>query len=841
MQNIQSRLQDKIWLYGMILLVISLSVFGISLLFTINSDTCFALFAGHFAMTALYFFVLLFSGRLRKGRNGLQPVFIWLLLFLVSAYSLNRVVSVFDSSTNWFAVVLVLMGTNYLLFGFFNDMPAWLRYVICFVLGASLIVFLYLALCLLPLYGVSLAAFFLLGISLHSFVPLLFLLYTIKLIRRTGRQGRLYSIICWWGAGIVISAIAVYTITWHSEVAAINRYYKQEDRKTGGLPAWIKVAQQIKPGVLTEKILKLGIVYKRYNPGGNWFWAMPSRNFDEQVKHDPLVVIGSFFSGELMVPEEDRIKMLGVIYDARHQAEERLWQGEHLQTVSVNTTVQVWPQLYLSYTQLNMIVANEAPIRNWSSRQEEAIYTFRLPEGGVVSSLSLWINGKEEKGILTSKGRADSAYKTIVGVQARDPSVVHWQEGNRVTVRVFPVEAGKERRFQIGVTAPLQNNGQQLVYQPFYFDGPSATQAQSVTNVRFEQAPEDCELPGAFSRQDDKHYIHRGSYNTDWQFAFNKHKPQHDAFSFDGQQYRLYEYIPQRTHMDCKQVYLDVNRQWTLTEWEKVLALLPQKQAFVAGEDNQMIPVNPTNQQELFQQLQRRQFSLFPFHKISHPERAMVISKSSDIAPLLKDLQGTEFARELTTGVTAMPRVRLFNMSNVLNPYLQSLKQAGRFCYEQGDLVLLQQLLAASHFAGSMENEQQVVLHNAGLMIVREDSTTAASPVAAPDHLMRLFTYNSILQQAGVGLLTGKELSDTLVAAAEKAHVVTPVSSLIVLEKQKDYDDFDIKASKNSLENAAIHSKGAVPEPHEWALIILVIVALIWVSCRQRLFVNGRV
>jgi hypothetical protein len=60
-----------------------------------------------------------------------------------------------------------------------------------------------------------------------------------------------------------------------------------------------------------------------------------------------------------------------------------------------------------------------------------------------------------------------------------------------------------------------------------------------------------------------------------------------------------------------------------------------------------------------------------------------------------------------------------------------------------------------------------------------------------------------------------------LVKQAELAHIVSPVSSLIVLETQKDYDRFNIKDSKESLQNASHKKSGAVPEPHEWALIVL--------------------
>ena len=80
-----------------------------------------------------------------------------------------------------------------------------------------------------------------------------------------------------------------------------------------------------------------------------------------------------------------------------------------------------------------------------------------LPEGATVSSLSLWIGNHEAKGVFTSRHKADSAYREIVGYQHRDPSVVHWQEGNKVVVRVFPIDPNTPRRFKIGITAPLES------------------------------------------------------------------------------------------------------------------------------------------------------------------------------------------------------------------------------------------------------------------------------------------------------------------------------------------------------------------------------------------------
>ena len=93
------------------------------------------------------------------------------------------------------------------------------------------------------------------------------------------------------------------------------------------------------------------------------------------------------------------------MYDMRHQAQERLWSGDHLHTSFVNTEIKLWPKCNMAYTEKTLTVSNDELSSGWN-RQEEAIYTFYLPEGAVVTSLSLWVNGKEEKGILTTKANS---------------------------------------------------------------------------------------------------------------------------------------------------------------------------------------------------------------------------------------------------------------------------------------------------------------------------------------------------------------------------------------------------------------------------------------------------
>ena len=101
---------------------------------------------------------------------------------------------------------------------------------------------------------------------------------------------------------------------------------------------------------------------------------------------------------------------------------------------------------------------------------------------------------------------------------------------------------------------------------------------------------------------------------------------------------------------------------------------------------------------------------------------------------------------------------------------------------------------------------------------------------------MRLFAYNQIMQKLGSSGLTKAYTDSTLVDEAHEAYVVSPVSSLVVLEKQADYDRFNIKDNGKSLKNASLKNNGAVPEPGEWAMIIIIAAVFVLFMFKWKLF-----
>jgi Vault protein inter-alpha-trypsin. len=581
---------------------------------------------------------------------------------------------------------------------------------------------------------------------------------------------------------------------------------------------------------MTEKILKSGIVYSI--PERTWenlLWRMPDMNFGEEKKHDPLVMCAALFNGSLEIEERDRIQILKSIFRSRHQAEERLWSGDDLFTEKVNSLVKVWPDCNIAYTEKTIIVSNKADKR-FRFGQQEAIYTFYLPEGGVVTSLSLWVNDKEEKAILTTKEKADAAYKTIVGVEQRDPSVVHWQEGNRVTLRVFPVLSGESRKFKIGITAPLERAKGKLVYENIYFDGPDKSKAKESIDVDFEQPAEGFQLPVTFVSKSSQSYSKQGSYEPFWNLVFPDKGLMDCSFSFDGSTYSLKSYHKKLMPVTIEDIYLDVNRSWTRAEFDKVIEKTGNKNIYMYDKD--VVKVTRENKDQLFEELNKNEFSLFPLYKLKDPRVSLLITKGSTNSCNIDDLERTSFMDQTKKFLAGNQKIKLFNIGEDLSPYLKSLKEYRIFHYDYGDPEILSHILSENLFVEDIENDDRVIIHKTDMVIEKSGGSFSS---AGPDHIMRLFAYNHIMQKIGTGLIMNRPIEDELVAEARKAYVVSPVSSLVVLETEKDYKRFDITDSENSLKNASLNSKGAVPEPHEWILIIIGVLLIVYIKFQPKL------
>ena len=94
--------------------------------------------------------------------------------------------------------------------------------------------------------------------------------------------------------------------------------------------------------------------------------------------------------------------------------------------------------------------------KNVSRQQREARAQIALPPGGVVSRLTLWVNGEEREAAFGGRSQTRQAYQKVAVQQRRDPVLVTTCGPDRVLMQCFPVPPnGGTMKVRLGITAPL--------------------------------------------------------------------------------------------------------------------------------------------------------------------------------------------------------------------------------------------------------------------------------------------------------------------------------------------------------------------------------------------------
>jgi hypothetical protein len=121
--------------------------------------------------------------------------------------------------------------------------------------------------------------------------------------------------------------------------------------------------------------------------------------------------------------------------------------------------------LGLHASRLDAVVEPDAAVGYWewtlefknsSGQAREARAQILLPPGGVVSRLTLWVNGEEREAAFAGRAQTRQAYQEVAIRQRRDPVLVTTAGPDRVLMQCFPVPAdGGLMRVRLGITAPL--------------------------------------------------------------------------------------------------------------------------------------------------------------------------------------------------------------------------------------------------------------------------------------------------------------------------------------------------------------------------------------------------
>lgn len=138
------------------------------------------------------------------------------------------------------------------------------------------------------------------------------------------------------------------------------------------------------------------------------------------------------------------------------------------------------PDAAVSYSEWTMV------FDNLSGVQREARAQVALPPGGVISRLTLWVNGEEREAAFAGRGKVREAYQQVAVVQQRDPVLVTTCGVDRILVQCFPVPPGSQMKIRFGITAPLllEDEKQAVLCLPHIVERNFGVASQSAHDIR---------------------------------------------------------------------------------------------------------------------------------------------------------------------------------------------------------------------------------------------------------------------------------------------------------------------------------------------------------------------
>jgi len=748
---------------------------------------------------------------LRKREKYIHLLPFLFLNWLIGCFCLNTSISIFEDLPVWiYMTTLIFCITNFFIYKELKENYTTLA--LFFINGVSYTVILYYTLYLLPIIPFSIIGIILLGIGFYGLAPLIISFIHLISITKSFQENKTYFNSFALGFLTVVIALVTFVIRLNIESEKItqNETITSFDYNDD-LPNYIKISQNLEPNFFNEILLKKDIVYK----GPEEFFSFRGLNsfgtkqFNERKIHNPFITIAYIFCKDLNLDNDDRISILKSNFDKRLETEEQLWSGEDLFTKNIKEDVKLFPESRLAYTEITMNIA----CKKDSWQDKEAIYSFQLPEGSVATSLSLWVNGIERKGVLTTKEKAQTAYKQIVGVEYRDPSLMQWKEGNKVVVRVFPVRYKTPRTFKCGFTTPLRVEDNEMKYESISIKGPNISNAATVSRIQIKgnakvQTSKDFDLKN-------NTYINESTGLDSWQAVVPLSKTLHqNSFLWKDKIYEVKDIQKTIVPFTASEIILDLNSNWIISEIESLLDLKGKQ--FYVYIDKEKREINKENYRDLQYELKDLHYSLLPLYKIT--KNSLIVTKCGTFSANFEELEESNYLKKIRTE-TKQQNLKVINISAEINPFWQTAKEQKYVEYYQTTLSNSLKMIKENHFITFKEAENLVNIESAQIAI-QENSKDSISKSSGSNHIYRMYAFGKVLEEQ-VKIQGDALAANKYVTLAKDANIVTPISSLIVLETDEDYKNNGIEKNVDTLGNASINNDGAVPEPHEWALIFI--------------------
>jgi hypothetical protein len=486
--------------------------------------------------------------------------------------------------------------------------------------------------------------------------------------------------------------------------------------------------------------------------------------------------------------------------------------------------------------------------RNASALMREARAQIALPPGGVVSRATLWVNGEEREAAFASREAARKAYENVVR-RMQDPLLVTTRGGDRVLAQAFPIPPnGGTIKIRLGITAPVELSSTRAggVVLPAIVDR-NFTIGDSAPHAVWIESRQALSLSGGPLAADS---MPGGSYRVSGSLsdaALSGRRMKIEVARDPAATTRLARLgdnasIRQEVRPsvagkpNALMILVDASLRMSghveglISALDKIPQGLPT--GVVIGSDQPVtVPIAPWNASHKAEAI-----------RVLRATRFVGGADNTDgIVTALKDLeritegqilwvhapQPVAFAasqprlEQATARLSRLAPVMLYEVeagpNQLLNdaPWSWSARTLPRLSDVEGDV--------GRYFELSLGDGARPEIVRTELIEPKTDLPRGS------DHIARLWAKDTILVEA-LRKPSGDRSEVVKLAAAYQ--LVTPVSGAVVLETARQYQEAGLKP-------VASGTVPTVPEPHEWALLLIALLSLTWIA-RQRMRVENQ-
>ena len=482
--------------------------------------------------------------------------------------------------------------------------------------------------------------------------------------------------------------------------------------------------------------------------------------------------------------------------------------------------------------------------RNTSLIDREVRLQLALPPGGVVSRATLWVNGEEKEGAYGGRGEVRAAYQKVAVQQRRDPLLVTTRGAGRVLAQAFPVgRNGGTIKFKIGITAPLEliEAGKARLILPAVFDRNFSFPKDVGHSVWIESRRPLAAAPGLAATRIDGGLFRVAGMLGDADLArtrpaitVERDPDTRPVVAQLGEGEAVVQEVvtsaPPKPGALMLVVDGSARMRTAAPQLAAALRALPPSARvglIVATEPLQRIALAPASQahkERLARLLGEVAYVGGQDNGPALAEALLALEAEPDARLLwVHGPQPVPFRRsaaqieQATERLTRLPEIVLYAVDPGPNellpdrPWGWSARLLPRIATVETDL--------AAFFARELGDAPRPVLRRA----TAQAGKTGEGAPKGSDHIARLWAKERIdaLTRDKGGNRAGA------VALAVQYRLVTPVSGVVVLETKQQYDD-------SRLTPVSQATVPTIPEPHEWALMLMACLALGWLAWRRR-------